>query len=610
MMVSKILPRFMPIRVFSRYLLAFIFYIFMIELRRFERFFTEGVNSMRKLITLTTVLIISVLFLSACAAGSESATADPEAVSAQVNATLTALAPGTSTPTPEPSPTEESPPTAEPTLIPTQIPPTPTLVPVEGDPAAILGEASGVDYFDTFNNWTNFDNECFKSEINGIYFLMTAKGLAGVACWEFTWPLLENFYLETVIEMPQSCQADDRFGVIFRAPDNNQGYLYGYTCDGRFTLTAWDGDETTTVLVPITETSTINTSPGAQNRMGVLVMGEDYYLYANGLFLAQAEDLTYLEPGKIGYYVRAATEEPFTVAYDHLKIWVLEDDFYPPQVTPPPLPTAPVETPAPNVPTGTSTVNLNVRSGPGLQFAILGTVEQGTTGEILGLSPDGAWYAVKVPTSLSGNGQAWVMGRYVTLSNPTGQPLPTINPPLLPSKASVPQPGANDPQVTMLETATIRQGPSVEYPVFGVTPEGAKAIVVGESEDGQWWAIKLETQTGWVYKGYTYAQKTDDVPVIKNPDLPGSINPSVPGSGAAAAVALEPINVRSGPSNTYDSYGKISIGTSLALIGRSADSEWLVVNLPTDIAPDGRGWVAARYVHAENISSLPVIQAP
>jgi uncharacterized protein YraI len=568
---------------------------------------------MNKIISFTAFLIVGILILTACAAPPTQtvpATADPQEVAAQVNATLTALAPDTSTPTPVPTATPEPSLTLVPTETPTEIPPTPTLAPIIGDPATLLGEPSGTDNFDTFNNWTNFNTQCFQSEISGTQLVMTAKGLAGIACWEFTWPLLENFYLETMVEMPQTCQSEDRFGFIYRAPDNERGYLYGFTCDGQFTLTSWDGVDTTTVLVPQTASSAIDTSPGAKNRMGLLVSGASHYLYANGLFLGQAQDITYLEPGKLGYYVRAATDQPFTVAYDYLKTWILEDDFYPPQVTPPPLPTVPVETPAPNAVTGTSTVNLNVRSGPGTQFPILGTVPEGTTGEILGISPDGAWYAVKVDTTLSGNGQAWVMGRYVTISNPGGITLPTITAPLLPSKPNVPQPGSNDPQVTMLETATIRQGPGLEYPVFGVTPEGSRAIVVGDSEDGLWWAIKLETQTGWVYKTYTYAQKTDNVSVIKNPDVPSTINPSVPGSGAPAAVALEPINVRSGPSNSYSSYGKISIGFTMAVIGRSADSEWLVVNLPTSIASNGQGWVAARYVQAENIGGVPVVPAP
>ena len=562
---------------------------------------------MKKIIyTFSILMLLSLLAACAPAAQPAPATVDPNEVAAMVNATLTAVAPRatlTYTPTPEPSPTPA------PTATPTAVPPTPTMVPIEGDPITFLGNPSGVDNFDTFNNWTLFNTKCFQSEITGSQYVMTANGLPGVACWEFSWPLLENFYLETLVEMPETCQALDRFGVIFRAPDNNQGYLYGYTCDGQFTLTAWNGEETS-VLVPLTASNAINTSPGATNRMGLLVEGADTYLYANGLFLAQARDITYLEPGKIGYYVRAATEEPFTVAYDYLKIWVLEEDFYPPQVTPPLVPTVPVETPAPNVPTGISTVNLNVRSGPGVQFAILGTVSEGTTGEILGLSPDGAWYAVKVSSSVLGNGQAWVMAKYVTLSNPSGKLLPTISPPLLPSQLNVPQPGANDPQVSMLETATIRQGPSIDYPVYGVTPDGARAIVVGESEDGEWWAIRLEDTTGWVYQGYTYAQKTDNVPVLPNPDLPANVNPAVPGSGAPAAVTLDVINVRSGPNSAYDSYGKISIGTTLAVIGKSPDGEWLVINLPTNIASTGQGWVAARYVQAENIGSVPVIQPP
>lgn len=113
-----------------------------------------------------------------------------------------------------------------------------------------------------------------------------------------------------------------------------------------------------------------------------------------------------------------------------------------------------------------------------------------------------------------------------------------------------------------------------------------------------------------MYKSYTYAQKTDNVPELENPDMPNTVNPAVPGTGAPAATALEPINVRSGPSNAYTSYGQISIGTRLAVIGRSYDSEWLVVNLPTSISPNGQGWVAARYVQAENIGRVPVVQSP
>ena len=35
---------------------------------------------------------------------------------------------------------------------------------VPGDPAAALGKPTGQDTFDSANNWTLFDSQCFKSE--------------------------------------------------------------------------------------------------------------------------------------------------------------------------------------------------------------------------------------------------------------------------------------------------------------------------------------------------------------------------------------------------------------------------------------------------------------
>ncbi|HSR46061.1 MAG TPA: hypothetical protein VLT15_12660, partial [Acidimicrobiia bacterium] len=68
------------------------------------------------------------------------------------------------------------------------------------DPAVFLGEPRGMDTFDTKTNWTLFDNQCFKSEVTGGKYLMTAKGLQGTPCWELTWPQVDNFYLEVTVD--------------------------------------------------------------------------------------------------------------------------------------------------------------------------------------------------------------------------------------------------------------------------------------------------------------------------------------------------------------------------------------------------------------------------
>ncbi len=136
--------------------------------------------------------------------------------------------------------------------------------------------------------------------------------------------------------------------------------------------------------------------------MGLLAFGENISLYVNGVYLQTVSDFTFLDEGKIGYFVRAATENPFTVSYDQMRVWVLEDELYPPTVEQP-LPEVDLPTPPSNVPTGQANVNVNVRTGPSTLFPILGTAQQGDTGEILGINPDGSWYAVSVPTNERGN---------------------------------------------------------------------------------------------------------------------------------------------------------------------------------------------------------------
>ena len=136
-----------------------------------------------------------------------------------------------------------------------------------------LGNPNGRDDFSTANNWTGFDNECFKSEVTGGQFVMTAKGKAGFSCWETTWPSVDNYYLQTNIVNPEACDADDRFGMFIRTPDLTAGYLVGLTCDGRLAMTKWDG-ENTDILVNFVSSEHINLGLGANNRLGVLAHGE------------------------------------------------------------------------------------------------------------------------------------------------------------------------------------------------------------------------------------------------------------------------------------------------------------------------------------------------
>jgi hypothetical protein len=139
--------------------------------------------------------------------------------------------------------------------------------------------------------------------------------------------------------------------------------------------------------------------------------------------------------------------------------------------------------------------------------------------------------------------------------------------------------------------------------------------VIGESEDGEWWVLRMPTSlakdgTGWVPKLYTATKNVAGVPEIKDPQLPKNITPAAPASGAPSLITREPLNVRNGPGTEYPSLGKVGIGSIMGVVGVSPDGEYYVVNVPLEIDRSGRGWIPARYVRTENVSNVPVIQPP
>jgi uncharacterized lipoprotein YbaY len=218
----------------------------------------------------------------------------------------------TMTATTEPTSTEP-PPTA------TQAPP-PTSPP--DDPALVLGTPTFKDSFSkNSGNWTLFDYDCFQSEIIDGKYVMTGKG-AGYMCWEFTWPKVKNFYLESSVEPVDECPEGNAYGMIFRSPDNDEGYVYALTCEGQYYLWAWDG-ENSTYLLKATNSAQIRPGANQENRIGVMVDGEAMSLYINGVLQTRVNDDMFLERGKFGTAILALEDQPFTVYFDNITMWEL-----------------------------------------------------------------------------------------------------------------------------------------------------------------------------------------------------------------------------------------------------------------------------------------------
>jgi hypothetical protein len=197
-----------------------------------------------------------------------------------------------------------------------------------GDPRLRLGNPAFSDPMDNGNNWpSGIDPAGFTSLVynNGQMQLTSLKTRSG-------WRLstygtdLTDFYVEMRIST-LACKGNDRYGIYFRVPNkslNNQGYWFGFTCDGRYALQKWDGtaspDGVVTNLIYWTNNSAINAGSNQTNRLGVMAIGSRIYLYANGKLLAQRDDSTWLQ-GAFGIFVGARETSNLTILVDQVDVW-------------------------------------------------------------------------------------------------------------------------------------------------------------------------------------------------------------------------------------------------------------------------------------------------
>ena len=275
-------------------------------------------------------------------------------------------------------------------------------------------------------------------------------------------------------------------------------------------------------------------------------------------------------------------------------------------------PVAVLPEPAPGAPAAQATANVNVRSGPDTNYPVYGVMPVGRQGEVVGKNQDGTWWAISVP--LAPLGQGWVSGDFVSVTGVENVPvLPT---PPLPPTAEFTPPGPNDPQVSALDAVYIRSGPSVEFPAYGVAQTGANGLLIGRSQDGQWWVVRINpsvvsTGFGWAPTAYTVAKNVpQDLPVVEAPPLPPSVALPTPPAGTASGVAMTAVNIRSGPGLDFSVLAVAPAGAVGEITGKSADSAWWQVRVPNTISADGFGWVSAAYVYAFNATNVPVVGAP
>jgi hypothetical protein len=214
----------------------------------------------------------------------------------------------TASPTTTPEPTTSVPTTAVPNIS-------------SNDPRNSLGDPTWSDAFRTGENWYLYEDEHARFKVEDHQLSMVALQTGARNSWMLTYPTPINYYIEmTATTSP--CAGKDRYGFIIRT-DVISGYWFMFSCDGMYTVVAWDGaNEESTKLVDWTPSEYIQAGGEKTNRLGVRVKGNDFKLYANGNLVDEVQDDTYIE-GSFGVIIGAQKTQGFTVQVSEVSYWLL-----------------------------------------------------------------------------------------------------------------------------------------------------------------------------------------------------------------------------------------------------------------------------------------------
>jgi uncharacterized protein YraI len=261
-----------------------------------------------------------------------------------------------------------------------------------------------------------------------------------------------------------------------------------------------------------------------------------------------------------------------------------------------------IPTPAPGVPTVVGREDVSIFSGPGNTYPIVGLLHGEQIAQATGVSPDGQWWAIFVPSA--DNERGWVKAESVVTANTEELPVVNVDENLSPVISANPS-AAN---LIVNATTEVHNGPGGGFDVVAILESGQSAGIMGVNEEGSWYAVQvpyLESGMGWVAASQVEVPDDADIPTIVESDQ-GSSSQTAEGD-LPTLTSIANVNVRAGPDLKYKKLGLLQNGQTAEIVGVDPSGYWWAIKFPTE---DGdRGWVSVDYVIARNSDEVPVIQS-
>lgn len=237
---------------------------------------------------------------------------------------------------------------------------------------------------------------------------------------------------------------------------------------------------------------------------------------------------------------------------------------------------------------------LNVRSGPGAGFSVVARVNTGAVVTVYGRNTDSSWLQVQLANGLSG----WVNARYVA-ANFDINTLPVTGGTSLYSAV-----------VTGAFRLNVRSGPSAGFSIVATISRGDTVSLIARTGDSAWVEVSLANNVrGWINASFlTPSIPFGALPIVGPVTLPTAIPAQtaptpVPVTTASGIVTAGRLNVRVLPSAVSGIVTTVSQGDTVALYGRNAAGNWLLVQVGSGLT----GWVNSSYILSSySFQLLPV----
>ena len=218
--------------------------------------------------------------------------------------------------------------------------------------------------------------------------------------------------------------------------------------------------------------------------------------------------------------------------------------------------------------------SLNVRSGAGTNYSVIGNLKKGASATVVSNS-DG-WSKIKY-----GSGYGYISSQYTSGNKPAGGDTST---PSVSGKT----------MYCNVSGLNVRSGKGTSYASKGVLHYGQSVTVVDTSS--YWYKIKFNGGYGYVGSKYLFSSKPDGDSSTSVPTAPSS-------KGKTMYCTASGLNVRSGKGTSYSVIGSLSHGQAATVVDTS--DSWYKIKYG-----NGYGYASSKYLSSTKPSGSTDVTPP